>query len=116
MADARHVFASLRELPGKEIAPGATMRPLAGEHMMLSYFEFVDGAVVPVHSHPHEQVGVLLEGELEMEIGGERRALHPGDAYVIPGGVPHGARAHAGPARVLDVFYPRREDYLKLFT
>lgn len=116
MAEARHVFASLRELPGKEISPGAMMRPLAGEHTMVSYVEFVTGAVVPLHSHPHEQIGVVLEGEVEMEIGGERRLLHPGDAYVIPGGVPHSGVAPAGPARVLDVFYPRREEYLKLFT
>jgi len=116
MDDAHHVFTSLRALPGKEIAPGVTMRPLAGAHTMFSCVELAAGAEVPMHSHPHEQLGVVLDGELEMEIGGERRAIRPGDAYVIPGGVPHGARAHAGPARVLDVFYPRREDYLKLFT
>jgi quercetin dioxygenase-like cupin family protein len=115
MDEARHVFTSLDALPGKEIAPGALMRPLAGAHTMFSCVDFTPGAVVPLHSHPHEQLGVVLQGELEMEIGGERRALRPGDAYVIPGGVQHGARAHAGPVRVLDVFYPLREDYLKLF-
>ena len=114
MAEARHVFASLRELQGKEIAPGAMMRPLAGEHMMVSYVEFVPQAVVPLHSHPHEQIGVVLEGDVEMVIGGERRLLHPGDAYVIPGGVAHSGVAPTGPARVLDVFYPRREEYLNI--
>jgi quercetin dioxygenase-like cupin family protein len=112
----RHVFASLRALPGKEIAAGVTMRPLAGEHVMMSYVEFIPNCEVPMHSHPHEQLGVVMEGELEMQIGDERRTIKPGDVYAIPGGVPHGARSGAGPARVLDVFYPLREDYLKLFN
>jgi quercetin dioxygenase-like cupin family protein len=116
MADARHVFTSLDALPGKEIAPGALMRPLAGAQMMFSCVDLADGAEVPMHSHPHEQLGVVLAGELEMEIGGERRAIRPGDVYVIPGGVRHGAKAKAGPVRVLDIFHPLREDYLKLFA
>lgn len=113
---ARHVFTSVRTLPGKEIATGVTIRLLAGEHVMFTYVEFVPHAEVPSHSHPHEQLGLLLEGELEMEIGGERRRLKPGDAYVIPGGVSHGARTGGGRALVLDIFHPRREDYLKLFA
>ncbi len=113
---AKHVFTSVRALPGKEIAKGVTIRPLAGEHVMFTYVELAPHAEVPSHSHPHEQLGLMLEGEMEMEIGGERRTLGPGDAYTIPGGVPHGARTGSTRALVLDIFHPRREDYLKLFA
>ena len=39
--------------------------------MMLSLVEFEPRAVVQPHSHPHEQMGMLLEGELTFTIGGE---------------------------------------------
>lgn len=110
---AGYVFTSLNELPSKEIAKGVTMRPLAGEHVMISCVDLSPESAVGLHSHPHEQLGVVLEGQVEMQIGEERRALRPGDAYVIPGGTRHGARASGGPARVLDIFYPLREEYLK---
>jgi len=111
-----HVYTSIAALPGKEIAKGVTIKPLAGAHVMLNYVEFEPDSEVPAHSHPHEQLGLIVEGEFEMTIAGERRMLRPGDTYVIPGGVPHGGRTRAGRALVLDVFYPLREDYLKLFA
>ncbi len=112
---ATHVFTSVHALPGKEIAKGVTIHPLAGAQVMFTYVELAPHAEVPSHSHPHEQLGVMLEGELEMQVGGERRMLKPGDAYVIPGGVPHGARTGGTRALVLDIFHPLREDYLALF-
>ncbi len=113
---AKHIFTSVRALPGKEIAKGVTIKPLAGEHAMLNYVEFTPHAEVPIHSHPHEQLGLMIEGELDLQIGDERRTLRPGDTYVIPGGIPHGAWTRVSRALVLDVFYPLREDYLKLFA
>jgi len=113
---AKQVFTSIKGLPGKQIAQGVTIKPLAGQHVMLNYVELVPQAEIPIHSHPHEQLGLIIEGELDMEIGEERRTLRPGDTYVIPGGVRHGVRSGPRGALVLDVFYPLREDYLKLFA
>jgi quercetin dioxygenase-like cupin family protein len=109
-----HVFVSLNALPGKQIAQGVMMRPLAGEHVMLTCVDLAPESTVRLHEHPHEQLGVVLSGEIEMQIGDERRALGAGDAYVIPGGTRHAAWAVRGPARVLDVFYPLRKEYLDL--
>jgi quercetin dioxygenase-like cupin family protein len=113
---ARHVFTSIQALPGREIAKGVTIKPLAGAHVMLNYVEIAPRSEVPMHSHPHEQLGLMIEGEFEMEVGGDRFMLRPGDTYVIPGGVPHSGRSGEARALVLDVFYPLREDYLKLFA
>lgn len=113
---AQHVFTSIQALRGKEITKGVTIKPLAGKNVMLNYVEFEPHSEVPNHSHPHEQLGLMIEGELDLWIGEERRSLRPGDTYVIPGGVPHGARSGSKKALVLDVFYPLREDYLKLFA
>ena len=62
------------------------------------------------HSHPHEQLGHVLEGELELTIAGEPHVLARGDAFQIPGGVEHAARSERG-CLVMDVFQPVREDY-----
>lgn len=106
----RGVVVGLRGADAHELAPGVTMRPLFGEGAMLNLLEFAAGAQVPVHDHPHEQLGYVLEGELTLEIAGVEHRLRPGDAYRIAGGTPHAAWAD-GPCVVLDVFQPVREDY-----
>ena len=79
--------------------------------MMLSLVEMRPGAVVEEHSHPHEQVGVLISGELTFTIGDETQVVQPGKMWRIPGGVVHGAVAGDEPVQALDVFCPVREDY-----
>jgi len=94
------------------IFPGVDIFTAAGENVMLSYVEFEPHAVVEEHSHPHEQMGLLLEGQLEFFIGDEHHMVQPGQMWRIPGGVPHKAIAGDQPVRALDVFSPVREDYL----
>lgn len=95
-----------------EIFPGVNIFTAPGERMMLSLVEFEPHAVVQEHSHPHEQMGLLLEGRLTFTIGGHTRTLAPGQMWRIPGGVPHSAVAGDEPVKALDVFHPVREDYL----
>ena len=59
----------------------------------------------------YEQAGTVLSGALELTIDGETRWLAPGDVYLIPGGVKHGAQTGDTPVRVLDIFSPVREEY-----
>lgn len=107
-------FIDLSQLTPIEPVPGCRMRTPFGEHLMLSYLEMDDGAEVPLHSHPHEQGGVLLKGTVELTIGTETRVVTPGSLFLIPPNVPHRAVAVNGPAVVLDVFSPVREDYAEL--
>jgi unsaturated pyranuronate lyase len=95
-----------------EIFPGVEIRTTAGRGIMLSVVRLEPGSAVADHAHPHEQMGILLEGRLEFTVGGVTRVLRPGDLWRIPGGVVHGVRALDGPAVALDVFHPIREDYL----
>ena len=94
-----------------ELAPGVTGRPLFGEGAMLNVISFEPGATVPLHSHPHEQLGLVLEGMQALVIDGEVHELGPMEGYVIPGGVEHSAYCGRAGALVLDVFQPVREDY-----
>ncbi len=94
-----------------DLFPGVQLFTATGRQMTLSYVEFQPHAVVERHQHPHEQMGILLEGELTFEIGDEVQLLGPGDMWRIPGGVPHKATAGPAPVRALDVFHPVRDDY-----
>ena len=68
-------------------------------------------AVVEEHSHPHEQMGLMLEGEADFTIGGPSMRVIAGQMWRIPGGVLHKVVAGDRPVRALDVFHPPREDY-----
>ncbi len=93
------------------IFPGVELRAFAGTNLMLSVVRLEPGSMVLDHSHPHEQMGILIEGRLEFTIGGVTRILVPGDMWRIPGGVVHKVKALDQPALALDVFHPIREDY-----
>lgn len=109
-------FIDIDDVEPLEVVPGCRMRTPYGENLMLSYLEMDEGAVVPLHDHPHEQGGVLLKGRMELTIGDEVRVVEPGSMFIIPPNTPHRAAAVGGPAVVLDVFSPVREDYAALYN
>ncbi|MFM7316296.1 MAG: cupin domain-containing protein [bacterium] len=96
----------------RNLFPGVDITTNAGAKIMLSVVRFEPDSVVPVHAHPHEQGGMLIQGRLKFTIGETTEIFEPGDQWIIPGGVPHTVTAIDGPALALDVFYPIREDYL----
>lgn len=100
----------LKDLPGKALAPGLTGYYAHGTNMTLGLVEITKGSDLPLHQHPHEQITYILEGQLDMTIGGELHQLKAGMFYVIPSNVPHGAIAVTD-CKVIDVFNPVREDY-----
>lgn len=82
-----------------------------GEHTLLAEFTLAKGAALPVHSHPQEQTGYLVKGRMILTIGEEACDLSPGDTWMVPGGVTHGASVLEDSIAV-EVFSPVREDYL----
>lgn len=78
---------------------------------MVNWVRLEPNGTVPDHSHPHEQIGLVLEGEIDMTIGGETRRIGPGVAYIIPGGVRHAGTGGPEGCLVLDIFSPPRADY-----
>jgi len=103
-------FLSLKDIEEKEIVPGYRAKFVHSENMTLGYWDVDQGAELPEHSHPHEQIANVLEGRFELTVDGEPRILEPGMVAVIPGGVSHSGKALT-PCRLLDVFHPAREDY-----
>ncbi len=109
-------FINIDDYEPIELAPGARARTPYGKHVMLSYLELDEGSVIPLHKHPHEQAGMLLKGKMELTIGEDTRICEPGEMFIIPSLTPHSAKPVDGPATVLDVFSPVREDYAALFN
>jgi len=95
----------------RELAHGIHTRIFVGDKLMLSIVTLSPNANGAVHSHPEEQWGVLLEGSAVRIQGGKEVAVKAGDFWRTPGDVPHGLRAGASGARVLDIFSPPREEY-----
>ena len=104
-------FYDIDRLPRFDPIPGVTMSVMTGGRVMANWVRIEPDVAVPSHAHDHEQVGLVLEGEIIMTIGDETRRLRPGHAYTIPGNCPHGATAGEEGCLVLDVFSPPREDY-----
>jgi quercetin dioxygenase-like cupin family protein len=96
---------------GKELVPGVVVRTFWGEQMLASLVDLAAGAIVPSHSHPHEQFGMLIRGEMQMTIAGETRTVQAGDLYFVPGGVEHGVHVGATDAQAIEAFSPVREEY-----
>ncbi len=90
---------------------GVVRRTLTnGDHVMLIEVTLEEGAVVPMHTHPHEQTGYLVSGRFLFELGEGKRELGPGDCWLIPSNVPHQVTA-LEPCLLVDVFSPPREEY-----
>ena len=64
------------------------------------------------HTHPFEQMNMLVEGRLDFLVDGERVELEPYETLAIPPEIPHASRAVEGETATLLAFWPLREDRL----
>jgi quercetin dioxygenase-like cupin family protein len=101
---------TLSSLPVREIFPGIRARLIHTDRVTHSWVELDEGATFPDHHHPHEQIVSVLDGTLDIVVGGTAHVLAAGQVCVIPSDVPHQGRARTA-CRVLDTFAPVREDY-----
>lgn len=87
---------------------------LNGEKMMMVLNITSPKHTVPLHSHPHEQIGMVYGGEAKLKIGDEERTVKKGDFYCVPANVPHSDIAIGDTSFImLDIFYPARKDFIE---
>ena len=65
------------------------------ESHQIIFMEFSEDVELPEHSH-ESQWGIVLEGKIELTIGGKTNVYRKGDRYFIPKGVAHKGRIFAG--------------------
>jgi quercetin dioxygenase-like cupin family protein len=85
---------------------------VASQNILISFIENPSGSVFPLHSHPVEQIAIILEGEEEHICGKERALLKAGDICIHPPNVIHGAKIKRK-VKAIDIFCPPRQDYLE---
>lgn len=98
------------EIETQELLPGADVGFVHTDNMTLAYWSFIPGVSVPDHAHPHEQVVNVIEGIFELTVDGEKARLEAGAVAVIPPDAIHSGSSITD-CRIVDVFYPVREDY-----
>jgi len=103
-------FKEISKLPSKEILNGFEAKLIHTKNNTISYLSIASGANLPKHSHIHEQITQVTEGELEMTIAGVTKILKPGMVAIIPSNSKHSGKALTA-CKVTDIFYPVREDY-----
>ena len=101
---------SIKNIKPKEVVAGITGHYVHGDKLTFGYVEVKKGSILPEHNHIHEQITYILEGQLDMIIGGVPCPLTAGMYHVIASNVPHSATAPVD-CKVIDVFSPVREDY-----
>ena len=104
-------FYKLDEREQRELVPGIRAKTFWADKMLTSVVDLDPGAILPEHSHSHEQHGLVITGEFTLTIDGETRTLLPGDVYIIPGDIVHSGVNGPVLTRVIDVFAPVREGY-----
>jgi quercetin dioxygenase-like cupin family protein len=102
----------LRNTAEFELAKGVRARVVTASTVSVMHVRLDEGAVVPEHSHYHEQVVNVVEGELELTVEGTPHSITPGKAFILKPNIPHSARAVKA-TFVVDVFHPVREEFAR---
>jgi quercetin dioxygenase-like cupin family protein len=97
----------------KEIFPGFYAKFVHSDNITISYVRIDEGAEAPEHSHLHEQICQVIEGNFELTVDGNTHKMKPNDVIVIPSNVKHSAKALTS-CKVVDTFYPVRDDFKAL--
>lgn len=103
------------ETPAEQIREGVERRLGHTENLMMVVIDFDDGPKEepdPPHSHPHEQVSYVAEGEILFLLDGQAERLGPGDVFLVPSGEPHSIQQLSEHVRLVDCFTPIRKDFL----
>jgi quercetin dioxygenase-like cupin family protein len=96
----------------KQVLVGIRQKTLVhGDKTLMVEFRLQHNALLPMHSHPHEQTGYLVRGQIRLTIGDAVHDVLLGDSWCIRGGTLHGAVIIKDSVAV-EVFSPVREDYL----
>jgi quercetin dioxygenase-like cupin family protein len=103
-----HVHVRWDDADASALVPGITAATLAGTRLSATRFVLDPGADVPEHSHESEEFGHVVRGGLELRCEGVTTTLRAGDAFVIPGGVPHAARALDAGCELVECYTPPR--------
>ena len=99
----------IRDLPAVDVPfPGITGYLMQGENQQVAFLQVETDVDVPEHSH-NAQWELVIDGEVELRMGGKTTTYRAGDSFYIPVGETHGAKVHAGYRAI--VFFDQADRY-----
>ena len=104
-------FSHMDSCDGKTIADGVTVRPFYLHSTCLALLEMHAGSCIPQHRHIHEQISYVLEGKIEVTVGGEVRILGKGEVFGVKSNLSHSIRALGAGAKMVVASSPLLQDY-----
>lgn len=99
-------------IPVEQIAEGIERQMVVGQNIMICRLRFDPFVVTPPHSHPHEQMTLVMQGKAKFIMGDGERIVSAGDVLQFPSNYWHGATMHDEEVVLIDIFSPIREDFL----
>ncbi|EKO3915265.1 cupin domain-containing protein [Vibrio fluvialis] len=107
------MFVYNQDVKLEDLGAGVSRKILAySDNIMSVEVHFEQGAIGPMHSHPHEQLTYVLSGEFEFTIGDETKIVKAGDALYKEPSVMHGCVCLKAGV-LLDNFTPMRKDFIQ---
>lgn len=100
------------KIPTVETAPGIKRQMVVGRNVMMCRLTFDPFVVTPEHTHPHEQMTLVMKGKVKFFVSGEERIVYAGDVLHFPPHNRHGATMLDEEVVLIDIFSPIREDFL----
>jgi len=98
----------IRNLPEADIPlVGITAYLSQSDTHQIIFMQFEKDVDLPEHAHA-AQIGIVLEGKIELVIGGEAHSFTKGDRYYIPEGIAHSGKIYAGYADITFFDEPNR--------
>ncbi len=98
-------------IPAQDLAPGIRRRFITTGRMTVAHFHLSRGAVVPKHSHDHEQLSYVVSGVAKFHVAGEETVVRAGEAIQIHSWAEHSVEVLED-TFVIDTFAPVRQDWL----
>jgi quercetin dioxygenase-like cupin family protein len=106
--------ASWEKMEWEIVRPGVKRKVYHGSGCTVVLNAVEPGNQPKPHAHPHEQIVSILQGQADFTVGSELLKLTSGSLLAIPPNVEHFIQLTGqGTCMNLDIFVPRREDYVQ---
>ncbi len=99
------------KVPEVQLVPGTSTHIVPGRNMTLSFITLGANQSFPVHSHPHEEMIIVLKGELDTILEGKKYRMASGDVMPVDADIAHGVQVLDNECVLLEIFAPARKEY-----
>ena len=96
-------FWNLSALQLEEFRPGIMSKAEIGKELIMVCMKIDAVKEDNGHIHDFDQCGVVIDGEIEIFIGEERKRLTPNESYFIPSEVIHGWKTFSESVKIVDI-------------